>query len=67
MKTNDGNFLINTYRSRIIGKKEVNTNFTREDYMENYNVVSYLIKLISRDTIGYNSNYPFIVVWQRYE
>ena len=67
MKTNDGNFLINTYRSRITGKKEVNTNFRREDYVENYSVVSYLIKLISRDIIGYNSNYPFIVVWQRYE
>ena len=67
MKTNDASFLINTYRSRIIHENVANSNFTREDYVGHFNVVNEIIKLISLDTIGYNSKYPFIVVWQRYE
>ncbi len=67
MKTNDVNFEKNTYRSREIRKNVVNSNFTREDYIEPFYVINYLIKQISDDSTGCISKYPFIVVWQRHE
>ena len=63
MKRSDVNIENNIPRSRKIREDVVNANFTREDYVEHYNVVNYLIKLFNPE----KSKYPFIVVWQNHE
>ncbi len=67
MRRSDGSFENNIHRSRKVRENVVNSNFTREDYVEHCNVVNYLLKLFNQDTVGYNSTYPFIVVWQKHE
>ena len=75
MKTRKDYFVNNTQSERIYLKEdpekdittEENANFTREDYVEIYNEVNYLINYKSHDTTRDNSRYGFIVVWQRYE